>query len=384
MQSWMGTYWSRRVAIAVGAAVGVLAVLWLFLAYLPPRFVPGDSLDERKVQNEVRTTLVQSLGGAVLGLGAYFTARQLRTSQKAQEIAREGQITERYTRAVDQLGHAEIDVRVGGVYALERLAGDSPDDLATIGEVLTSFVRGRSPWPPSRPGQYHAAAPMHKVPELQARNADVQAAVTVLVRGAFARDLTLDLHQVDLRAADLVGARLEEANLRNAHLERAKLTASHLEGAELRRINFQGAALTGAHLEGADLTAASLEGVNLLMAHLEGADLTAARLEGANLRRCYLQEAIVLNSHLQGADLRRTRLQGADLRNANLEHADLRRAQLQGADLRKAYLEGAKLVSAHLEGADLRNAHLEGADLARATHDDTTLWPDGFVPSFKT
>jgi hypothetical protein len=28
-------------------------------AFLPPRFVPGDDLDERKVQHQVRTKLVQ-------------------------------------------------------------------------------------------------------------------------------------------------------------------------------------------------------------------------------------------------------------------------------------------------------------------------------------
>jgi hypothetical protein len=49
------------------------------------------------------------------------------------------------------------------VYALERIARESAHDRPTIGEVLTSFVRSRSPWPPSRPGQFIADAPIGKL-----------------------------------------------------------------------------------------------------------------------------------------------------------------------------------------------------------------------------
>jgi hypothetical protein len=173
----------------------------------------------------------------VLLVGAYFTYRQLHTAQQ-------GQITERYTRAIDQLGHAQLDVRLGGIYALERIARDSLADRTTISEVLTAFVRSHAPWPPRLPGQYVATAPIDEVPELQVRAADVQACLTVLGRGGFASPAEdqgdrLDLHAVDLRRADLHGAHLEEANLFGAHLEKANLDSAHLETAYLG----------GAHLE---------------------------------------------------------------------------------------------------------------------------------------
>jgi hypothetical protein len=125
--------------------------------------------------------------------------------KKEFRIAQQGQITERFTRAIDQLGHAQLDVQLGGIYALERIARDSPADRATIGEVLTAFVRTHAPWPPRLPGQYVATAPMNQVPELQVRTADLQASLTVLGRGGFARSTgrgdRLDLHAVDLRHA---------------------------------------------------------------------------------------------------------------------------------------------------------------------------------------
>ena len=291
------------------AAAGVVAVLLAVVFVVPRLLYPplpasrfaGVAPDRRieletnrlKLQNDARATLLQGLAGGILLLGAYLTWRQL-------GVTREGQITERYTRAVDQLGHTELDVRLGGIYALERIARDSPADRATIGEVLTAFVRGHAPWPPRLPGQYVATAPINQVPLLQERAADAQASLTVLGRGGFAPPASerdrLDLYRVDLRRASLPGAYLEGAHLGDAHLEGAFLFAADLERAILRR----------AHLERAILRRAYLEGAELADAHLEGADLANAHLEGASLR----------NAHLEGARLKGARFKGADLEGA--------------------------------------------------------------------
>ena len=262
--------WGGRLLPVVVGVAGVLGLLWVVLVAAPPWFVHDRSLEGLKAQNEVRTSLLQGLGGAVLLVGAYFTYRQLQT-------ARQGQITERYTRAIDQLGHDQLDVRLGGIYALKRIARDSPADRPTIGEVLTAFVRSHAPWPPRLPGQYVATAPIGEVPELQIRAADVQACLTVLGRGGFTPPRAwgwgdrLDLHAVDLRHANLWSAHLEGAYLRRAHLDEAYVFDTHLEGVDLR----------GALLEGANLGIAHLAGAHLEGANLKGADLRGANLEGA-------------------------------------------------------------------------------------------------------
>jgi Pentapeptide repeats (8 copies) len=330
----------RRWLAIAGVVVGVAGLLAVVLVAAPPWFVHDRSLEGLKAQNEVRTTLLQGLGGVVLLVGAYFTYRQLRTT-------REGQITERYTRAIDQLGHAQLDVRLGGIYALERIARDSPADRPTIGEVLTAFVRSHAPWPPRLPGQYVATALIHQVPELQVRAPDVQACLTVLGRGGFAQlegqGDRLDLHAVDLRHARLVGANLEGANLVGAHLERANLVGAHLEGAVLAEANLEGANLAGTHLEGAVLAGADLE-----RAYLGGARLEETILSTANLERAYLAGA-----HLEGAILL-----AAHLERANLSDAHLERANLSSADLERAILDGARLEE--------------------AMADKHTSWPAGF------
>jgi len=58
-------------------------------------------------------------------------------------------VTDRYTKAIEQLGSDKRDVRIGGIYALERVARDSPRDHPTVIEVLAAFIRehSREQWP---------------------------------------------------------------------------------------------------------------------------------------------------------------------------------------------------------------------------------------------
>jgi hypothetical protein len=235
-----GPVWVRWL---VAVAVMLALVLWLVL-FAPAYFVPApseadlrtiDAARRLELQNDVRTTLLQGLGGLAVLLGAFFTYRQLR-------IAREGQVTERFTRAIDQLGNDNMDVRLGGIYALERIAKDSAQEGATIAEVLTAFIRGRAPWPPTRPDQPDEDAPIKEMPFLRYRAPDVQAGLTVLGRQPSmtqAQPLNLsdtdlrraDLSNVDLQRSRLLGTRLQGANLRAARLQRVDLSHAQLQGA---------------------------------------------------------------------------------------------------------------------------------------------------------
>jgi hypothetical protein len=99
-------------------------------------YVP-DPKDRAAAEASTRTGLIAGLAGlAALG-GLAVTARTYRLTQQ-------GQIADRYTKAIEQLGSATLDVRLGGIYALERIANDSKRDHPTIVEVLSAFVREHS------------------------------------------------------------------------------------------------------------------------------------------------------------------------------------------------------------------------------------------------
>ncbi len=124
---------------------------------------------------------------------------------------------------------------------------------------------------------------------------------------------------------------------------RSDLQRSRLNGADLRGAHLEKALLTKAHLRGADLSGAHLQGANLREAHLQGADLSGAHLQGASLRDAHLQGAILYGANLQGALLRGTYLQQANLGSARLQGSLLPRAQFQGATLAEADLRGASI-----------------------------------------
>ncbi len=335
------------------------------------------------LENKHRATLAQILGGAIVLGGLYFTWQGVQTSWEGLALTRDREQTERFTRAVEQLGNDDkVEVRLGGVYALGRIAWESEKDYRTAMEVLTSFVRRKQRWEEDRAS---------KPAGLQE---DVQAALRVLAarnpefRHKFEKesDPPLDLHGTDLRGAFLPGCVLGRVDLREAHL-----TGARLGGADLR-----GAILREAHLKelSTDLRGARLEGADLRRAHLERARLggtlfdSSSNLGGAYLQGARLWEARLRGAHLAWARLEQSKLWGADLGKANLENAWLDGAELQAYESHPpAKLDGAKLMRASfkgavLDGVDLRGADLTGAkgltreQLQSAIVDETTVLPD--------
>lgn len=126
--------------VAAIVALFVAVALLLFYA-VPPLMTRGEEFksaaDRLKAENDIRTAGLQLLAGAVLAFGAVFTGITL-------VFNREGQITERFTRAVEQLGNERTDVRLGGIYALERIARDSRRDHEPIMEILSAYAREAS------------------------------------------------------------------------------------------------------------------------------------------------------------------------------------------------------------------------------------------------
>ncbi|WP_052725729.1 pentapeptide repeat-containing protein [Methanosarcina barkeri] len=259
----------------------------------------------------------------------------IKNAQKSLEVSQEGQITERFTRAVDQLGSEKLEIRLGGIYALERIANESDKDCLPIMKILTAYIRANS----------DANKETLKPGEIRE---DIQAILTIIGKQKYS-------FNSEEFTPNLRGTRLCGADLKGAHLERAKLMGVHLEGAHLE----------GAHLEEAYFTS---------MARLE-----KAHLEEAHLKKAHLSFAVLYEAHLEGAHLEGANLVGALLTGANLSKAHLEGAKLEGAKLnsyeetllgttfrkptilRGAHLEGADFHFANLEDADIREAHLEKA-----------------------
>lgn len=321
------------------------------------------------------------------------TLDRLSTTAKAShdqlKLGQQGHLADRYTRAVDQLdAQRAVAVRLGGLYALERIARDSPDDRQAIAEVLCAYVRTAPrpaltaevdavlPGPPpsdADPAGTRAAA---EPAALERHAPDVQAAVTIL--GRWWQLLHEPPPAVDLRHADLRGARLDGLRLQDASLAGVLLQGASLVGAQLQGADLRGAQLEGANLRGAQLQNAALQDAGLQRAQLVGAQLRDAVLDGAQLQQADLDGAQLQRASLAGAQLQRAKLDGAQLQGANLGGARLRAAVLDGARLEAAQLQdadlwGARLRDANLAGAQLQDVILDDAQLQRASLDGAQL-----------
>lgn len=306
--SWLLRLWRRlkrhllrpRWYIAGSMVLFVLVAVFVFV--FVPRLMVNDSdfataSSRVKAENDVRTTGVQAVAGLALAIGAVFTAISLVHN-------REQQVTERFTNAIDQLDRSrELDIRVGGIYALERIMRDSKRDHGAVVEVLTAFIRTRSAErqklrtresPEKATNRANTIADHEGNPE-----ADIQAALTVLGRRPPRADLELD--RLRLSGATLRGALIRRADLRCAGLRHADLKQAHLEGT-----NLEGARLRDARLDNADLQGARLQWASLIRTHLEGASLNEAVLDHAKLigavmsSETDLEGASFVNAHLAG------------------------------------------------------------------------------------
>lgn len=76
-----------------------------------------------------------------------FTWATVRQAGAEQHLTRDGQVTDRYTAAVANLGDDNEEVRLGGLYALQRIAQDSPRDAPTVVQVISAYVRTHAPMP---------------------------------------------------------------------------------------------------------------------------------------------------------------------------------------------------------------------------------------------
>ena len=271
--------WPRGIRWLAGGTVAVmlaLVVAWVL-------FVPvADWLahhDVGSAKGPLLLTARDAARGRLLTLGAgLFAAGALVFTVRNFTLSRDGQVADRYTKAVDHLGSEKLDVRIGGIYALERVARVSASDHPTVMEVLAAFIRehSREEWPVPEPDISPVRANRFPRP-------DVQSALTVIGR----RDRRRDRQQIDLTAAVLSGALLFGADLTRVRLVDADLscavihTGANLTGANLTNADLSGADLTGGDLTGATLSAANLAGADLTNVTLAGADFTGANLTDA-------------------------------------------------------------------------------------------------------
>jgi len=313
-----------------------------------------------------------------------------------------------------------LEVRIGSIYALERIAQDSDRDHVQIMEILCAYIRQNAPapktddWPQLEMKESEDYGPLEAdwaerlkaygkaqqeaVETLSVRE-DIQVALNVIGRRS-ARQRRLEARSGD--AADDAEFVFDQpcpryegvdeehdpvaiSEFRN-HLRdwSQELNAYRGYRLNLQKTDLRGTHLSKLNLNGANLSGAKLQGANLFGTHLVGAKLKGAKLQGARLRYAHLEGANLASTHslltgfefcrLQGTEFRGAQMQSANFTGAHLHGIDVEKARLQGANFSGAKLHGAVLSDARMQGTSLLDTKLQGSNISDNRLNGAVLW----------
>ena len=238
---------------------------------------------------------------------------QAKAAQEQSALAQADSLTNLFQSATDMLGSEVAAVRIGGIYALQRLAKHRPEEFhVRVMQLYIALLCN----PPADSG---GLPPGDGGEPLPGDREDVQTILRLLK---------------DRSDADI-------------ELEKRQKLRLYLRGAQLARCPLRASKFAHAHFVEVDISHAYAEGTDFSHSKLEHCDLSHGRFGGCNF---FL--ALVFYSGLS---------------NSNFRGVNFHRANLHFADLSKSDLKYAKLTRAHLSAVDFRESNLEMADLTGAT-----------------
>ena len=196
------------------------------------------------IVTESGSTIIRNLGlviGGLIAIGfgiwrGIVADRQAKASLHQAETAHRSLLNERYQKGAEMLGSDILSVRLGGIYALQRLAEDDPEQYhVQIMRLLCMFAH-RSPAVEKLEGD-ELSEEVLEVMEVVRGRSDAQIKIEKEKK-----------YRLDFSEVNLSGACLESANLANTDLVHADLVGANLTRANLANANLFGALLSGAKL----------------------------------------------------------------------------------------------------------------------------------------
>ncbi|MDM7991511.1 pentapeptide repeat-containing protein [Arthrobacter sp. zg-Y877] len=241
------------------------------------------------------TALLAAIVGAVIaGHGQSAKLRELKNAEDAN-------VTARFTSSLDQLASDNENVRIGGIYALERIGHDSERDRKTIVSILRTNLFRPDPLPSfgiSVTSSTSGPPPNHRLTE------EVKKALGIALMRLRRPDERDELESYLIQDLNIEGADLGGAYLAKRHFTKVFLAETSFRGSDCRKANF-------------------------FKAIAFRADFSRALLQGSIFHYTELIEANFRFANLRNADFAGADLQGVDLRGANIRDAKLTVEQLQ-------------------------------------------------------
>ena len=271
-----GSLWFCVLAVLIlagGVIASALSWGWLH----PP--APTEVSNSETLRN-VGLLIGGTLAFVFAGWRAWVAERQANAAQRQAETTfvqaettHQSLLNERYQRGVEMLGSAVLAVRMGGIYALKRLAEEHPQQYhIQVMELFCAFL----PLPTLDEGldaqaNNHEGHDGEEAPILRPDMQEIMQAIGSRSPSGLSLEGQLKGFKLYLRDVNLNGVQLRDANLAGAWLTNADIT-----GAVLPYVDLSHARLRRANLTRAEFRHANLSGATLWGADISGADLCGA------------------------------------------------------------------------------------------------------------
>lgn len=389
----------RNIGFALAAIIGLPFLIW--------RSVVAQSMATTAQQG----LITDRINKAVEGLGAQKTVRAQKKSSSGvpQFQLDQGGNPDVRLPIINELTEPNLEVRIGSIYALERIAQDSDRDHIRIMEILCAYIRENAPARDAKNPDFDDWEFCH---EFENNNERVEYEKLYKKRfgmhfhasGKDAGELgqwAFELPELstDIGAAlNVIGRRLQrQIDLENTAKMRGgavgyqlDLRRTNLQRAEIFGLNFQNAILFEARLEGANLIETCFKGANLRGARINAVFAQKANFDEANLQDASFQRAKLGEASFSGAQMWLTKMEVASLKDASFFQASFFRvsfedARLDGADLRfGAETQTVNLWVLSIRGAafkssDLNNTDVKLAGLQDAYGDGSVILPEDWT-----
>jgi hypothetical protein len=298
-----------------------------------------DGTDTVQAASAALTAIAAIFGAAFLTWRTIVAHWQARASQDQATVQRETFYTSLFTKAAEQLGtvrevqklrtdettkpptvysisetEPNLEVRLGAIYALERIARDSERDHWPILEVLCAYIRNPQNCgiPKTKDdikaiGQWPHSAPPPRV--------DIQAAVSVMGRRSISR---LAYERENGYYLDFTDANLQSAVFFGLSFPGSQFSRAHLESAQMQRANLRGCRFVGTRIDGAGFGLANLDGAVFDFAHADGAAFGNCSMKMTSFTKTRMDKTIYNSSTLDKSLFFETALNAAQFIAASL------------------------------------------------------------------
>ena len=318
---------SKRFKQAMVAAVFLLAGIIVCIVCIVWRWDWLSGGEQGTTPSETLRNMGLLIAGVLALAFALWRAcvaeKQSATARRQADTAQLDLLNDRYQRGAQLLGNDDLSVRMAGIYSLQRLAEEDPDqyDLQVM-QVFCAFVRNHTEDDESFRRRSERIIRLDKViPE------DVQTALAAVRKRCQLEQsqfklpkFTVDLSGAILNGCDLSKMDLSGANLYGAQLNNCDFSESSLSGADVGRANFHNANLNKSILSGArfwrtDLSDISGDTIDISHTHIQCSSFSSASWTRPIFRRSHVMRTDFSKTSLKDADISGTVFMDFDVSN---------------------------------------------------------------------